>query len=298
MNSKTVIALLSAILAAIIIFGIILVSVFNQNFAELKNNTLNSNSTFLSQIGNVGAQMDSMTSNIQTMLDEQESLIAGYSIAYNDPNAQTLKCDVSVTVTPKEYSADTTAVLYIGDKKVPMTQSGNAYATSLSVSLFEVSEASVTFQQGGISNTEVLSEIISAGSVLQNNLTAEPMIDCYLDNNTLLINGVIEMSLNTDSRDTVKSARFYAIKEGKEVWAEDMANPKELENEIPYTISIPFNKRFPNVEYEDAISIYAEVVGNSGFTYRKTIYGSKETDADGVYDANGKLIEFGDYTEN
>jgi len=291
MNQKNVIVLLSIILASIIIVGIILVSVFNQNISELKNIILNNESALFGQIGNVGAQVSSMTDNIQTMLDKQESPIAGYQISYSNPNAQTLMCDVSVTVTPKEYSEDTTAALYIGENKVPMTRSGNAYVVSKTIPLTEVSEASVTFEQNGTNKTEILPEIIDGGGLLRSSLYTELYEDSVFLNEAVSMSGTLKVSFHPMPGEGVSSARLVALEKGKEIWSEDIADTVQTEQEIL------FNHKFSTANEED-ILIYAEVVGTSGFTYRSTLFSFADTNADGVYDANGDLIEFGDYIEH
>jgi hypothetical protein len=290
MNQKNVIVLLSIILASIIIVGIILVSVFNQNISELKNIILNNESALFGQIGNVGAQVSSMTDNIQTMLDKQESLIAGYQIAYSNPNAQTLKCDLSVTVTPKTYSEDTTADLNIGGNIVPMTRSGNAYVAKKSISLTEVNEASVTFQQGDINETEILPEIIDGSGTLRSSLYTEHYGDCVSWNDTFSMDGTLKVFFHPMSGEGVTTARLVALEKGKEIWSEDIADSVQTEQEIP------FNHSF-NTANEDDILIYTEVIGTSGIIYRRNIFATKETDTDGVYDANGNLIEFDEYSE-
>jgi|GEM_PF-2831808 len=286
MNHKTVIVLLSTILASIIILGVVVISLFNQNMSELKNTILNNEANLSSQMNNVNAQVKSMTYDIQTMLDKQDSLIAGYTISYSKPNAQTLKCDVSVTVTPKTYSEDTTADLYIGKNKVPMTRSGNAYSALLSVSLADTSEASITFHQGGTSQSEILPELIDIGGRLRGSLLAELWVD-YAGPDSF--DGGLYYSFRSDLDDEAISAKIIAEANGQEIWSSIIENPNSEQE-------LPFKGEFKFEYYEEDLLIYAEVMGSSGLTYRKILWGSKETDVDGVYDANGNLIEFNEYT--
>ena len=295
MKDKKIVILLISILAAIIIFGVLLTFSFYHAIAGIKSELANVNTTLANQLSDLKTQRDDMVSSVKGMFGVFDDPIAHYSVTYGLPDAKTLMCEVTVSVRPREYTADTTLELVIGDKSAKMMGVNKTYTAAVLVSASDAaSDAYITFNQGGKSQTAVLPEKVDVGGKLANRLTVEPEIGLDYQNNVIFISGSVSLSFPRTFPDKVESINVVAYENNNEIWRQKIRIHDGLGQDNDkhgyYLESDSFSA--PNKE---AVSIYIEICC-SGFMYRKTIVSNNGTDLSGVFDYDGNKIEL--YDEN
>lgn len=295
MKDKKIVILLISILAAILILGVLITVSFNQAIAGIKSELANVNTTLTNQITALETQRGSMITSVKGMFGIYDDPIAHYSVTYGLPDTKTLMCEVTVSVTPRQYTADTAMELVIGDKSVNMIDKNKTYTAAVSVPVSDAPcDAYVTFKQGGKVQTAMLPEKVDAGGQLANRLTVEPEIILDNKNQSYFVSGGVRLSFPRTFPDKVESINVVAYANNNEIWRQKIRGHDGLgqdNDKHGYTLeSDSFGA--PNKE---AVSIYIEVCC-SGFMYRKAIVSNSSTDLSGVFDYDGNRIEF--YNDN
>ena len=146
---------LSEIIAAIacIIAIVCLVRIF-----DLEQRIDNHDFNMVSRINNIQSSVSEIYSNIDSMLNEQASLLSGTDYEYLgvDPDEET--AELRFYVTPKEYSKEkTVAVLMVDGAEYEMTPEEGRYAASVKLPLFGIGRVErVTFTEGDAVRAEEL----------------------------------------------------------------------------------------------------------------------------------------------
>ena len=81
--------------------------------------------------------VSSIQNTISNNLEEQASLIIGTSYEYGEADIENGIINVSVIVTPKEYTADTEAYLISGSNEYPMTLDNGVFKADMQLSIYD-----------------------------------------------------------------------------------------------------------------------------------------------------------------
>ena len=119
------------------------------------------------EIQNISSEVQRTTNNLvnrmQSVLEQEASLLSDSSWTYGEANYETLTVPVAFSVTPKEYTTATTAILVCNGVDYPLTMQGGVFTTTIDIPVFgkntDYGESVVTqvrFQEGDTTRTESL----------------------------------------------------------------------------------------------------------------------------------------------
>ncbi len=293
MKNRNLMITLGVILAAIVILGVMILVIFNQATLGIKDDIVRFNSILSYKVGDLNKQADSMVLSFRSMLDEQRSLFADYTIAYGKPDLQSRRCDVTVTIVPKTYTSDTTAKILIDDKEASMTQTGNAYAATITLPIIdEEHKVSVTFETNGVKHIDALPEAVNTGAWLINRILANTSFQIVPEKDAYYLNGVSDVSFHSGFPETIESASFIAIENGNEIWRQPVTVHSSLfvDAQQIQTYAFEFDPSKTVLPSYEKVSVLLEVKCASGLVYRQTVMGMDTVYIHGVYDSDGNEI--------
>lgn len=299
-DNKKIIIILAVALVLIIIN---VYSVTNNLFDQLSySNSQLSNLQY--QLDNLRSDFENLQGNIKDELKLQSSILGSYNISYDNADAKALTGDITIKITPKDYSESTSATVTLGDKVVPLSREGNTFAAVISVPVDIIySQFIVSFKDG----EAIRNEVVASGDIgFVNELFS--MTDStffgemsFSMNNKHGYHGQVQVFAKEGEK-SFSDIKLFAIKNGSEViWeTEDFFYNKEEGN---YTTDI--DKTF-SLKKEDRLHLALEMKDSYGFTYKTPVFGTEIYGSDGVtgaseemnqiiYDAEGKVIEFKNY---
>lgn len=257
MANKTIIVLLSSILFSVIAVGVVLICICSANFSEIKDQLSRQEAMQYTNNSSLESSLSSTKADIQSMLDKQASLISDYKISYGKPDAASLKGDITLSVTPKEYSDGATAVFYLNDQSTVMTRKANTFIGTITVLMSKRYTASVTFSQNGTNKTETFPEDITYKDRFLGFLYVEMN---QRSNESTTFSGSLNYYFHSDFS-KASSAKMVALENGKEIWDKYIADP---DSEATQAIDFSFDHNDTGNTYV----IYVEVVDADGFFYR------------------------------
>ncbi|WP_019849918.1 hypothetical protein [Desulfitobacterium sp. PCE1] len=144
------------IIPIIISLLILLQVVTLARIGNLQDELQNTRDQFMNMTSLQSNQIDSIYSNIDSMLKRQSSIIDSYDYSLGTFNRESLTVPVTFNITPKETKADTLATLYVSGQSTGMTRSGTSFSATLPVNIFDVIEAKVVIADDGTERTEKL----------------------------------------------------------------------------------------------------------------------------------------------
>jgi len=91
-------------------------------------------------------------------LKKQGSIIDSYDFSVGDVDKDGYKVPVTFSVTPKESSTDTTAVLILSGEDIAMERIGTTYKATGNISIFDGLSATIILSENGTDRTEKLGD--------------------------------------------------------------------------------------------------------------------------------------------
>lgn len=143
---------LPALLVLLVILQILSIS----RISRLKNDLQNTQNQLSSLISSQSAQINSLYSRIEDLLNQQDSLIEGFDYSFGMLDQESLTVPVSFTVIPKEVKTGARAFLHVSEQSTEMIRNGPAYTASLQIDIFELFQAVFVMAADGIEKTETL----------------------------------------------------------------------------------------------------------------------------------------------
>lgn len=108
---------------------------------------------------NMEKEISDIYFNVDEKLKKQASIIDSYDINFGEKlNPDDLTVPVSVSLTPKEITEETTAILLINDIKYPMAVNGATFTASINASIFDPLHIKVILINNGTEKIETLEE--------------------------------------------------------------------------------------------------------------------------------------------
>jgi hypothetical protein len=280
MNNKTVITLLSLLLFAVVIFGVLITCGLYSGINDIIYAVNNGISSASRQLLNNESNLSGIVSDIKNNIEKEASIISGYTITYGKPDGGTLMGDITVTTLPKEYSENTSAQLFLNNESVNMVRDGNSFKCTHSVKITGTYTASITFSNGGINKTELLPETVDYPSLFQGNLQVS-LGDITNNGSTVYTN--ISYLFYSKSEESAVSAKIVTYYNGQEKWSHTIMDPDSVE---PQDYQAVTGDTSSGSEYD----ICVEVTDSLGFTYRYYFNARDVSETTEIYDHNGNKI--------
>lgn len=151
-NTPTIISAAACVLVVVCLFQI---SDLKQQISSLQHDVS-------TQTSNINNNVNSIYSNIDSKLEQQASILAAEAWEYGDADYDAKTVELLCTVTPKEYTEETEAVLLIDDTEYAMTRKGADFTTAVDIPLCgETDSLKIVFQDRNRRRTEALDWLLT-----------------------------------------------------------------------------------------------------------------------------------------
>ncbi len=210
---------------------------------------------------------EEIASIVTEAMEEKNSNIASADVEYGSFDADRLKGDITVTVTPKEFDANGSAYLIIGSQgdKIPMERKGQGYACRTEIDVNQ-DISMMTFsvlRDGKICNSIFYGSDWGAPYDSWMDLISDYMY--YGDDTEVEAEAEAIVKIRKEQA-TGKTPVVHFIKNGKEVEKKKMTAEGEEDGGEIYGLD---RKKLNEGNYDEA---YAEYVMKNGLTYRYCIW--------------------------
>lgn len=249
--------LLIILIALVVVLGVYI----NHEIVNRTNSLSNQVSRLSADIDDQSQQNSSLHAQIDTLLKEQASIIDSYSITYGAFNSGDMTYEVSFRVMPKESSADTTAIVSLGEVQIDMSRTDTSFSAVMDVPVGKDLNPTVTFYEDGNSRSETLADMVS----FREHYVYE--VKCgfsgeksYRDQQIHYDGDMVIFSISPQGT-AAESGRLLAEVNDEEIWTKEISINSEKES------TVEFNESFP-VGLGDAFALYLEIRGDTGMTYR------------------------------
>lgn len=279
----------------IILIFVFIIALFLFSLHEIKTDLENKTAALNNEIQYIRNEMNSIYSNVNETLDEKASLLASFDYSYGELDEKNMKVPVSVKITPKAVSENTTLTLDLGDKKIPMVKGESTEFTAkfLSDLFLSNQEGSVRLiiTNGNTSETEELDWYISSlHSAYLPYLVSYFAFDktTFTAENGLSISGdIINVSDDEDMK-KAKNIRLIYKLNGQVIDEEEFIPTENKKLDM-----IDISKVIPEAKEGDIFELLQEAEDQYGFIHRCTI--KKLTcslpDEDGTYETEEAIKE-------
>lgn len=259
MKNKT----LYLIIAALIIMNIVTLR---------KLNTLEKNMDHRIRIlehsqGDVKNIIDNIYSNVDSMLKKEASILDSYNIELGDLNPSDFTIPVTLTITPKEYTDDLTAILLLNDESIQMQKNGTSFSVTADAYIFDDFKIGINLNQGDVIKTETLDEYYDLKSKYLLDIRGGFSGNSSYNSNEYSYNGGIDLDFG-----------YYEGNEPVEISIVEEANGKVV-NEVPVeepvmvhnSVTVPVNRKI-ELEPGSRVFIYANVKDKYGLIYKYLVF--------------------------
>lgn len=144
-------SILTVIMAILLIVCLVQINSLTERVNQLNTN-------FSSQMNIVRESINSISWNVQNSLEQQASILSDSSWEYGEVNVAKKTAAVQISITPKEYDANTThAYVSAGTRSFPLTLNSGSFVGTLELPLFQETHLDkVRFVEGNTTRTEKL----------------------------------------------------------------------------------------------------------------------------------------------
>ncbi len=249
-----------------------------QNIENLQQNMSN-------QFSHVLSEVRSISYNVASTLEAQDNIFDDSSWSFGAIDSKSMTLPMTVSVVPKESTADTVATLTINNTSVTMTRDGVHFTGVISVALFENLEVYVTLDSAGVRRSQQLVNCLPPFEerlpVLYAQNAGGSSFETYANKFTL--NGPIDINLYTPENTTVTSLKIVTTDNGatiRELPLKSVLEPPVWTQMADYELSLTFE---PNHTYETTVI----ATDSNDLTYRVIVDRQ-------VVDNNGRVSGFGE----
>jgi len=214
-----------------------------------------------------GFSPDYLAERVGEEVAKQGRLFASVKETLRAPDAQRFEVVLAVTAYPKEFTENTTAQLVMGDQIVQMTRNNGAFTGELAIPMEAgKTEYFIMLKDGNAFRSESIATSITQfasgwqvfgiyGSMGEYTfMSGGGPMDFHLNETLKLDESMLPFG------DKQVSARVYAIQGEKELFSRPMQNVAlELDHTVELKLGAP-------------VELFGEVVGESGLTYRYSLY--------------------------
>lgn len=233
-----------------------------------------------SAVESTNSIINDMTSNINSILDKQDSILASYEITFGDKLNSDLTIPIKISITPKEYTEGLNASLIINEESVSMQKNASSFITTVNFNIFEAFQPKIVLEQNGVQKIESFDEhydemyqkyilqIHGGYSGSESYRNGKYSLDGQMDL------GVFSGQTNEPEKISV----IYDVN-GKTVKEQQVEVPEM--NNLEYVTNINVElKELIDLAANDKLSVYAIINDDFGITY-KYLFKFIELDGEG-----------------
>lgn len=253
---KIIIGLLAATLCLVLILGF---STYNRLETQISNLEARILSLY-SQLSNISYNMSSIKSDIQSAIEEEASIISSYSAVQSGLDENYCR-DITFTVSPKQYTEETTAKLYIGGREYAMAKNGAVFSVTAALPVNEIYKSySVAFETDGIVSVQKVQDYLSY-NIENSYFHASYSGASSMTKNSITVNGRIWVY--SDGENIPNGVRVYIADEnGSVVW-------EKSGTEVIKEDFFELNKTFENAKF---LYFNCEYTNADGFRFEECFY--------------------------
>lgn len=265
---------------------------------SLKNSMDNYYQQIVSGINRNNNEISNIYSNINSILEKQDSLLDSYDIEFGDSlDKDSLTVPVKFTVVPKEYSEGLTVNIQLDEESFILNKKGTSFETTVDIDIFDTFQPKVVINQNGIQKTESIDEYYDLYNkfLLQLEGHYNGSIQ-YSNGKHIYKGGTIELRI-TNTNDTMpeKVSIVYDVNGG--TLREDEVDISEFSNE-DYATNFITTNIIDEVELSanEVLTVYANIQDKYGINYKYVVL-RNEVDKNGepVFNSpewsNGSIVE-------
>jgi hypothetical protein len=285
-------------------------------FCLLKINILESSmdnyyQQIVSGINRNSNEISNIYSNINSILQNQGSLLDSYEIEFGDSlDKDSLTVPVKFTIVPKEYSEGLTVNIQLNDDSIMLNKKGTSFETTIDIDIFETFQPKVVISHDGIQKTESIEEYYDLYNkfLLQLEGHYNGSIQ-YSNGKNIYKDGNIDLRVtNTNYTMPEKVSIVYDI--NGSTLREDEVDISEFSNES-YATNFITTDIIDEVELSanEILTVYANIQDKYGINYKyvvlrnevdkngEPVFNSPEWSSGGVVEItrNGKVLNVPNY---
>lgn len=295
-DNKKIFSLISIFTLILAVVCLFYINGLKKQIRSLENSIVNYQNTVYSRIGSISA-------DINTQLEQQQSIVADSSLEVIDINADNQTAVVRCKVMPKEYNPDTTsAQIVFNDAVYDMTLNNGAFVTDIESPITsEASVTSVSFEDNGNVRAQKLNLYLNLRYLCL------PQVYCSHDggysfvrgSNIYRFNGSIYTHCSNDYsyassgvKNKLTEGKLIVKVDGRQVWTDIMDIAAAQQSDGFFVYEKPIQQDF-EVSAGNHFEMYAEYTDTYGFIYRRTLYDFTVLD-DGQIEENLIIVHYTD----
>ena len=223
---------------------------------------------------------------VQTMLEQQASMLDQYGIEEGSLNAEDRTVPISIWLTLKEYTEETTVSLDIGGQRVEMARDGARFNATVSVGVFaQQTEGIVTARTGDVLRTETLSGWYPYDLERYFPSVYSRVFFRELDSNRAAVKGTYYVDAYGGDSGDIKNVRLLAITDGKQTVLGEA-------EEISALGGLDFHETLPSDNWTE-FTVWLEWHDQYGFIHRTCVYSWEDAGLEGcrvIFDKDGTML--------
>ncbi|GEM_PF-661472 len=289
----------------VIIIALVLLNIYTLfKLNSIQNSIDNKYAHLRNAVESTNGEISGITSNINSILEKQGSILDSYEITFGDKLNSDLTVPVKISVTPKEYTEGLNASLIINEESVSMQKNVASFIATVNLNIFEAFQPKIILEQNGVQKIESIDEYY--GEMYRRYLLQirgdYSGTESYR-NGKYSLNGQIELGISSGQDNVPEKISVIYDVNGKTVKEQQVEVPEmnKTENATNF-INVKFNELI-DLGVNEKLSLYAVISDNYGITYN---YLSKviEIDDEGntVYNmpeyTAGTVVEISDKNGN
>jgi hypothetical protein len=265
----------------ILIAALILLNVFTLFKLNIIQNSLDNNYDDLRYtIENTRNQVSNFTSNINSLIEKQASIIDSYLVTFGEKLNADLTVPVKLSVIPKEYTEGTNVSLLVNDKKIVMERDGTTFSGSVDINIFEAFKPIILIEQDGVQKTESIDEYYDLQQKYILNINGGYNGPESYRSGKYIFNGNIDLQVVSQQENFIEDVKIIYDVNGITVKEQ---NAEVSKNDYPdgfsNFVNIDINELI-DLKSNDKLTIYAVIKDNFGLNY-KYVFKYIELDSNG-----------------
>lgn len=296
----------------ILIAALILLNVFTLFKLNSIQNLLDNEIRYA--IEDTEREVSNFTSNINSLIEKQTSIIDSYEVTFGDKLNPDLTAPVKLSVVPKEYTDGTNVSLLFNDKNIAMEKDGAAFSGTVDINIFEAFKPIVVIEQNGVQRTESIDEYYDLQHKYILNINGGYNGKESYRSDKYIFNGNIDLQIVSQQGRLTEDVKIIYDVNGKTVKEQnaELSSENDKPDIFSNFVNIDINEQI-DLKSNDKLTIYAVVKDNLGLNY-KYVFKYIEIDSDGnplrriaewtigtiveISDKNGNVLYTPDYLKN
>lgn len=276
----------------IIIIALVLLNIYTLFKLNIIQNSIDNKYNHLrNAVESTNGKISGITSNINSILEKQGSILDSYEITFGDKLNSDLTVPVKISVTPKEYTEGSKASLIINEESVSMQKNAASFITTVNFNIFETFQPKIVLEQNGVQKIESIDEYY--GEMYQKYLlqvNGGYSGNVSYSNGKYSLNGQIELGIYSGQDNVPEKISVIYDVNGKTVKEQQIEVPEfNIMKDATNFINIKLNESI-DLGANEKLSIYVIINDNYGIVYK---YLSKVIEID---DEGNQVYNMPEYT--